>query len=748
MVTPLGRRKSGVLQTSGMRPAVERPYERKLRLLVTNQCNRHCSYCHNEGMQPDSPAFLAPAEIAPFLEQLRSIAPKVTLSGGEPLAHPNLGGLVKLLADHNFNITVITSHDDICPTHPIFQYIQSLHLSFHVAPHETPESGFQRFASRVALLTKFNPNLDLSINLLYDEKDDLCASFLDRYVSLMQGCCCQLKFVSLFQPPPLTSATGACGWRSRWGKLVDLLAERGYSFYDSTPRDVKFQATDGTSVTLSDIGCAALDDWFASGRCFDSMDVTITPDMRVKLCRWQGNSIAVSSLAANSETSWGDTLARTMEADANQCPFHSPIHPLAQSSAALARYVFERHVKWPALSRTAVDRVAQLASLGELSNLGASGVTATLEHRFASRMGLPYALSTASGTLALYLAYFALGFEPGDEVVVPVYSYPGTVTPLVHMGVCVRFCDVDPRTGNIDPESLASMVGARTKGVVVTHMWGCPAPLAAVMAICKRNGLRLIEDCSHALGAKYGECNVGTFGDVACFSLQANKVVCAGEGGILLTSCRDVFERAVAASGLRSRILDSVHGPLREYWETGTALKTKMHPLGAAIALDFLDRSEELNAARKAAALAMDAGLVGVTGLCVPAKTEDYGGRVYYTYKPTLSGLLIGSRDRIVERLIMRGLRMARSDMRPLNRTAFFNQKVDVQFDANTNQESKFPGADRYYRSVLSLPLLHDAPPTLIAYYVDELTRAIELVAAESVGGEIVLDNCDQGRRA
>ena len=144
-----------------------------------------------------------------------------------------------------------------------------------------------------------------------------------------------------------------------------------------------------------------------------------------------------------------------------------------------------------------------------------------------------YALLTSSGTMALYSAFFGLDLKPGDEAISTVYSFHATATPLLHLGAKVVFCDVEPDTGNIDPSKLGELINSRTRAVVTNHMWGHPVDVTAMQEICRRHGLAWVEDCSHAHFSGYEGKLVGSFGDVSVFSLQGNKLLTGGEGGII-----------------------------------------------------------------------------------------------------------------------------------------------------------------------------------------------------------------------
>ncbi len=242
------------------------------------------------------------------------------------------------------------------------------------------------------------------------------------------------------------------------------------------------------------------------------------------------------------------------------------------------------HYTWPIISSRTRDAVAR--QLDEAVTIyDRSGVFERFERKFAAYHGVAHSLLHSSGTCALLAAYYALGLKPGDEVLCPAYTFFATVSPLMILGVTPVFCDCD-HDGNVAPESLAERLTDRTKAVVVTHMWGIPCEMDPITDFCRTKGLRLVEDCSHAHGARYKERLVGTFGDVAVWSLQGQKLVTGGEGGVLLTADSEIFYRALLLGQYCTRARQEIptSHPLSRFWMTGAGLKLRAHPLAIAMA--------------------------------------------------------------------------------------------------------------------------------------------------------------------
>ncbi len=165
------------------------------------------------------------------------------------------------------------------------------------------------------------------------------------------------------------------------------------------------------------------------------------------------------------------------------------------------------------------------------------------ERDLASFLGVRHVVAVNSGTSALMTGLAALGVGPGDEVIVPAYTWIATANAIVLHGAAPVLCEVDDSL-TLDPEDLQQRITSRTKAVIPVHMQGVPADMDAITTVAQRHGLLVLEDCAQAMGARLGDRAVGAWGDVGCFSLQINKVLTSGEGGAVATSDPDLWTRA------------------------------------------------------------------------------------------------------------------------------------------------------------------------------------------------------------
>ena len=166
-----------------------------------------------------------------------------------------------------------------------------------------------------------------------------------------------------------------------------------------------------------------------------------------------------------------------------------------------------------------------------------------MEREWADYYESPYAISVNSATLGLYAAMGALDIGYGDEVICSPYTMTACAACALVYGAIPIFADVDEQTGSLDPTSIRERITPRTKAIVLVHQFGIPARMDEILDICREFDLKLVEDCAQAHGAKYKGKYVGTFGDVGVFSLNVNKSIQCGEGGICVVQDEDIRYR-------------------------------------------------------------------------------------------------------------------------------------------------------------------------------------------------------------
>jgi dTDP-4-amino-4,6-dideoxygalactose transaminase len=254
--------------------------------------------------------------------------------------------------------------------------------------------------------------------------------------------------------------------------------------------------------------------------------------------------------------------------------------------------------RWRRIAWRDVFRMTLAAARDDVTAIHSKSPIGRLEEQFCRLTGADFALTMNSGTATLHSAYFAAGVKPGDEVIVPSYTFYASAAPILQCGGIPVFCDIDPKTLTIDPEDVERRIGPKTKAVCAVHVWGNPARLDRLVQICRDHGLVLIEDCSHAHGATYQGRSVGTWGDIGCFSLQAQKAVCGGELGIAVTNNARFYDRMLAL-GHMGRMSTDQKASTFEIDNLCFGIKYRPHLYGVLMAMGALRRLGELNRRRR-----------------------------------------------------------------------------------------------------------------------------------------------------
>jgi perosamine synthetase len=223
---------------------------------------------------------------------------------------------------------------------------------------------------------------------------------------------------------------------------------------------------------------------------------------------------------------------------------------------------------------------------GELSGNGPE--VAAFERELAAYVGRAYAVATSSGTMALELTWLALGLGPGDEVVVPSFSFAPCADAVTRTGATVAYADVDTTTYGLTRGSVLEALTTRTRAVLAVSMYGQPSDLSGIEAVCAERGLLLVEDGAQSLGATHRERPVGSFGFAGCFSFYANKLVACGEGGAVVTDDHEFVQRLRLLGN--NGVVDS---PAQPYERIARGTGVRMGALAAAIGRVQLGRAEE-----------------------------------------------------------------------------------------------------------------------------------------------------------
>lgn len=227
-----------------------------------------------------------------------------------------------------------------------------------------------------------------------------------------------------------------------------------------------------------------------------------------------------------------------------------------------------------------------------------------LEQAFAAFMGVPHALAVSSGTAALIAGLHGIGVGPGDEVIIPAYTWIASAAAVMAAGAVPVVAEVD-ETLTLDPEDTERKISPYTRAIMAVHMRGAPCRMDELMALARRYGLKLVEDTAQADGASYKGRRLGTIGDVGCFSLQFNKIITAGEGGMVVARDEEVWKRALMYH-------DVIGGQRFPPADTLCGVNYRLSELQAAVALVQLRRLDGLLAAMRERKQLLKGGLEAV----------------------------------------------------------------------------------------------------------------------------------------
>jgi dTDP-4-amino-4,6-dideoxygalactose transaminase len=283
------------------------------------------------------------------------------------------------------------------------------------------------------------------------------------------------------------------------------------------------------------------------------------------------------------------------------------------------------------------------------------------EREYAAFQGAKYGVSCTNGTTAIEMGLRALGVVPGDEVIVPPYTFIATATAVITVGAVPVFADIDPETLCLDPDDAARKISPRTRAIIPVHVAGRIADMARINELAKAHDLAVLEDAAHAWGSQSAGRGAGTLGRCGTFSFQVSKNITAGEGGILVTDDKDLAElcRSFTHCGRTEGSAWYDHSNL------GSNLR--MTEFQAAILLAQLARLEDHVARRQRNAALLDEALAGIPAIHQLALAADMTRRSYHMYIFRLNQTELGiPRARFIEALEAEGVPASEGWYRPL----------------------------------------------------------------------------------
>ena len=337
---------------------------------------------------------------------------------------------------------------------------------------------------------------------------------------------------------------------------------------------------------------------------------------------------------------------------------------------------------WPYITdadRQAVMEVLSSDSINEQRKIQSEA----LSQEWAAYVDRKYCIPTNSGTAALHMCIAALGIEPGDEVIVPAFTFWATAAAVLHHNAIPIFVDIDPKTFCIDPAQIEAKLSERTKAVIAVHIHGMPADMDGVLAIAKQHGLKVIEDAAQAHGSRYKGVPCGAIGDVAGFSTQMSKTLTTGsEGGLFVTDDEDYHKQAALLQYFGELVVPGRERQEQEYNAFGLGWMYRGDVFGQAFIRSQLKRLDTNNALRIRNCNFLTEHLSKIKGIetpYVPPQCES----VFYNYvvgvKPDELGLSVSPRvfrEKVQEALVAEGLHVGQWQRRPVPAQEIFQAQI------------------------------------------------------------------------
>jgi dTDP-4-amino-4,6-dideoxygalactose transaminase len=396
---------------------------------------------------------------------------------------------------------------------------------------------------------------------------------------------------------------------------------------------------------------------------------------------------------------------------------------------------------WPQITED--DKKAVMAVLDgnmtEQRTLQAEG----LKKEWAEYVGAKHCISVSSGTSALHLCVAGLGLEPGDEVIVPAFTYWASAAAVLHHNCIPVFVDIDPLTYTLEPSLIEAAITDRTRAIMTVHIHGMPCDMDPIRAIAQKHGLAIIEDGAQAQGATYKGKRTGSLGDCAGFSLQMSKNLTTGsEGGLFVCDDDTIQKRAALLEYLGEIVVPGRERVMQEYNAYGLGWAYRPDTMGQAMVRSRIRHLDADNAGRIANSEYLNGQFAGMKGVSPPA-VVDGRQSVYYCYvlglNPEELGLDVDHavfRDKFMEALGEEGVPCCMWQRMPVPAQEIFQTRTgygkgcpwscpfgrEVDYDANG-----YPATSDFIANHVYLNQI--APPndtTLMAKYAEAVGKVIE----------------------
>lgn len=351
---------------------------------------------------------------------------------------------------------------------------------------------------------------------------------------------------------------------------------------------------------------------------------------------------------------------------------------------------------------SAVVEVLRSGILTDKSGMGPRVVE--FERRFAEYTGAKYAVAVSSGTAALHAALLAAGVEPGDEVILPSFTFSATAEAVLLTGAKLVFADIDEKTYTITLESVENSLSRKTRAIIPVDLYGLPVDLDPILEMAEKRDISVIEDAAQSIGATYNNRPIGGISHLTCFSFYPSKNMTTGEGGMITTNDDDLVE---ALRMIRT------HGESKPYWVERLGHNYRMTELQAAMGIVQLQRLPKNLERRRENAAILTEKLGRAKKLILPSETEDRR-HAWNLYTVRVKGANRGKRNKIVEYLRSKRVSAEVYYPTPIHLLPYYKRTFGFK-------KGMLPNTERASSQVISLPV----HPKLTPEHLDSIAKTL-----------------------
>ncbi|MGB9675956.1 MAG: DegT/DnrJ/EryC1/StrS family aminotransferase [Candidatus Bathyarchaeales archaeon] len=361
----------------------------------------------------------------------------------------------------------------------------------------------------------------------------------------------------------------------------------------------------------------------------------------------------------------------------------------------------------PQIGKDEIEAVIKVLESGILTHgLGAGPMVSKFEKAYAEFVKAKHAIAVNSGTAALHLAVAAAGVKPGDEVIVPSFTFVSTAEVIAALRAKPVFVDINPETYNISAEEIEKAITKKTRAIVPVDLYGLPADMKQIKEIADKHGLKIIEDSAQAHGASYMGKSPGTFADAACWSFYASKNMTTGEGGMITTNDDELADKI---RSMRS------HGEVEKYMSIMLGYNYRMPEIEAAIGYVQLKRLPEFLEKRRKNAKRLEEKLKRAEELLLPKEPKGYK-HSWYLFTVRLKNAKRTKRDKIVAELKRKGIGAEVYYSNPIHLMPFYKKFA----------RQRLPQTEKAAEQVFSLPVHPGVTAEQLDFIGETLLRLLE----------------------